>query len=192
MAGISIREFARRDGCNDKLVRRAITQGKLKTLANGLLDEKLVGTGWRKNNRRNAPTEAPKPDADKPADTVRTPEPPLEPTVTSLKEWLDRILAGDFVPLFEAEKVKENALALKHLLDGRQKAGELVDAQIAQNVLFEQARAFRDILLNWPAKIGPLLAADLGLDAERVVEALTRYVHQLLGELGEPDADFSG
>lgn len=47
---ISIREFARRDGCNDKLVRRAILSKRLSMLPGGLLDAALVGTSWR--NRR--------------------------------------------------------------------------------------------------------------------------------------------
>ncbi|HEY8622695.1 MAG TPA: hypothetical protein VIM74_02420, partial [Casimicrobiaceae bacterium] len=50
--GISIREFARRDGCNEKLVRRFIKDGRLGALADGTLDPALVATGWRLNNRR--------------------------------------------------------------------------------------------------------------------------------------------
>lgn len=185
MAGISFREFARRDGCDPKLVRRAVQQGRLKPLENGLLDERLVASDWRKTNRRIAPTQ----DGDKGGDTVLTPEPPLTPDVESLSRWLEDILAGRFKALHEAEKVKENALALKHLLEGRKKAGELIDIQAAQNAVFEVFRAYRDGWLNWPSKIGPLLAAELRLEAERVVEALTPHVHQQLTDLGEPDPE---
>jgi hypothetical protein len=205
VAGIKIREFARRDGCDDKLVRRAIAKGNLKTLADGTLDEKLVGSGWRKTNRKNASADT----ADKAADTpkgVRTTrdsknrqtverEPLSQPApldVETLKDFIDQILRGDFVAQGEAEKVKENALALKHLLDGRQKAGELVSLEEAQTILFETFRAARDAWLNFPTKVGPLIAAELGVDAERVVEALSPHVHQQLTDLGEPDADFSG
>lgn len=49
---ISQREFARRDRCDPKLVRIAIEDGHLATLPGGGLDAALVGTGWRKTNRR--------------------------------------------------------------------------------------------------------------------------------------------
>jgi len=49
---ISQREFARRDGCDPKLVRIAIEDGHLETLPGGGLDAALVGTEWRKTNRR--------------------------------------------------------------------------------------------------------------------------------------------
>lgn len=63
---IGIREFARRDGCNEKLVRNAKRDGHLGDPAAKLLDAALVGTGWRKSNRRGAD----KPSAD--TEKVRT------------------------------------------------------------------------------------------------------------------------
>ena len=59
--GISIREFARRDGCSDMLVRKAIKAGRLPALADGTLDPLLVGSGWRKANRRGQPKVPPAP-----------------------------------------------------------------------------------------------------------------------------------
>lgn len=47
---ISIREFARRDGCSDTLVRKAIQSGYLTAEADGKLNARLVGTGWRRSN----------------------------------------------------------------------------------------------------------------------------------------------
>lgn len=203
--GISIREFARRDGCNDKLVRRAIEKKKLAPLEDGTLDPKLVGTGWRKQNRKSAGADS---GADKSADTAKTvrtvtkvgrqqverPPPadpaPLEEEEAKARQFVELVLNGEFFTTGEAEKIKENALALKHILDGRKKAGELIDAAVAEAVLFEEARASRDAWLNFPTRIGPLLAAQLGLEPERVVEALTDHVHQQLNDLGEPEADF--
>lgn len=49
---IGQREFAWRDRCDPKLVRIAIEDGHLATLPGGGLDAALVGTGWRKTNRR--------------------------------------------------------------------------------------------------------------------------------------------
>lgn len=48
---ISPREFARRDGCDEKQVRRAIAKGALFRDSSGLLDAAGVGTAWRKRYR---------------------------------------------------------------------------------------------------------------------------------------------
>jgi hypothetical protein len=49
--GISIREFARRDGCSEKLVRRHIDRGGIKRFPDGSIDPASVGTGWRESAR---------------------------------------------------------------------------------------------------------------------------------------------
>lgn len=193
-AGISVREFARRDGCDDKLVRRAIASGKLQPFPDGTLDPELVSTGWRKSNRRGADS------ADTPAGSpqpVRTDDEvsasgedgaPVDDA--ALDNFIAKLLSGRFVSLVEAERVKENGIALKHMLDARRKAGELVDIETARTVLFETARAARDAWLSWPSRVGPLIAAQLGLQPEPVIEALTAHVHQQLADLGEPEDDF--
>lgn len=198
MIGISIREFARRDGCNEKLVRRAIKEKKLSAHEDGSLDPKLVGTAWRQTNRRSAPADK---SADKSApvrtaaddgrQTVTRDAPvPGGPTENELRDFIDRIMAGTFLAEVDAIRVKENALALKHLLDGRKKAGELIDAQAAETVLFEEFRSARDAWLNFPSRVGPLIAAEVGIEPDKLVEALSAHVHQQLTDLGEPEADF--
>lgn len=204
---VSVREFARLDGCDDKLVRRAIKAGKLPISDDGKLDPALAGTGWRKQNRRAADT------ADKGADTrkmsapnVRTPvrtgkvsAPTAEEVEEASEElfaeeaesFLDNVLAGTYADTGTAERVKENALAAKHLLAARRAANHLVEIDHAETVLFETQRAQRDAWMNFPTRIGPLLAAELGVDADKVVEALTVHVHQQLDDLGEPEADFT-
>jgi hypothetical protein len=212
--GISIREFARREGVSDKIIRRAISGGYLTPFPDGKLPPALVGTGWRKANRR-ADTAADM-RADMSAPTVRTSTPPVsapggpqealegQPHGGALKrrraaegegedgesidfdEFARRVLSGDFPALATSERVKAAALALKQALDAQKRAGALIELALAENVLFEAARQWRDAWTNWPTKIGPLLAADLGLDAAKVVEAMTPYVHQQLVRLGEP------
>jgi len=200
---VSVREFARLDGCNDKLVRRAIKEGKLPALADGKVDARLAGSGWRKQNRRTAGS------ADTPkmsAPLVRTADKPgrkSAPTAEAAAEaaeglfaeeiegFLDNVLAGQYADTLTAERVKENALAAKHLLAARKDAGHLVEIEHAEAVLFETQRAQRDAWMNFPTRIGPLLAAELGVDADKVAEALTVHVHQQLDDLGDPEADFT-
>lgn len=196
---VSVREFARLDGCDDKLVRRAIKAGKLPISPDGKLDPALAGTGWRKNNRRAASG------ADVGADTSRnvrtrkksaptaaeTEEASEELFSEEVESFLDNVLAGTYADTATAERVKENALAAKHLLAARRDAGHLVEIEQAEMVLFETQRSQRDAWMNFPTRIGPLLAAEIGVDADKVVEALTVHVHQQLDDLGEPEADFS-
>lgn len=90
----------------------------------------------------------------------------------------------------EARRIKEVYLALLNRLEFEQKSGALVELETASTILFEESRAQRDAWLNWPTKIGPLLAADLGIEAEKVTTALTGYVHKQVAALGDPQADF--
>jgi hypothetical protein len=196
---VSIRQFAKLDGCDDKLVRRAITQGKLPKSEDGKLDPALAGTGWRKRNR-NRPA-----DADS-APIVRTPRTTAAKSAPSADEvesaadnlfaeeaedFLTKVLEGHFADQAHAERIKENALAAKHLLAARKEAGNLVEIEAAEKILFDTQRSQRDAWLNFPTRIGPVLAAELGVEADKVVEAITAHVQQQLEDLGEPDADFT-
>ena len=202
--GVSVREFARLDGCDDKLVRRAIKAGKLPVSEDGKVDPALAGTGWRKQNRRIAGgADKPKMSAQNVRTGVRTRK-VSAPTAAEVEEageelfseeinsFLDNVLAGTYADTITAERVKENALAAKHLLAARHSAGHLVEIEHAEAALFETQRSQRDAWMNFPTRIGPLLAAELGVDADKVVEALTVHVHRQLDDLGEPEADFTG
>lgn len=100
------------------------------------------------------------------------------------------IMGGHIRAKVDAEELKENALAAKHLVGLQREAGLLIPREEAERALFEAARQFRDAWLNWPVRIGPYLAADLGLAPEVVVDALSRHVHDQLALLGEPEARF--
>lgn len=209
-ASVGVREFARLDGCDEGLVRRAIKRGKLPVLADGKLDPALAGSGWRRTNRRAGQG------ADTTADTrevsaqkvrtkksagVRTQSVPK--TVADLAEALDQIdgdeagtfledlLRGQFANTIVAEQIKENALAAKHLIAARKDAGDLVEVEIAEKVFFDAARSWRDVWAGFPSRIGPLLAADLGLETDPVVEALTIHVQDQLEQLGSPRGNFA-
>jgi len=91
----------------------------------------------------------------------------------------------------EARRIKEVYLALLNRLEFEKKSGAVVDLQTAQTVFFEEFRAQRDAWLNWPSRIGPMVAADLKVDADKVVDILTAYVHKQISQLGEPQPDFS-
>lgn len=200
---VSIREFARREGCSDTLVRRAIKQGRLRVSEDKTIDAALVGSAWRERNAVSAA--GANSGANTPANTreqVFAPEPvtaapsgdddSLDESPEETAERLLRSGAVAMLPYGQALQNKENYLALLRQLEFEQKSGELIELSMAERVLFEGARAQRDAWLNWPARVGAMIAADLGLEADRVTEILTTHVHKHIEQLGEPDVDFGG
>ncbi|MBB5444639.1 MULTISPECIES: hypothetical protein [unclassified Paraburkholderia] len=111
----------------------------------------------------------------------------------SAGEVASRILSGnvELLSFDEARRLKENYLGLMAQLEYERKSGSLVELDTATAILFEEFRAQRDAWLNWPTRVGPILAADLGVEADRVVETLTAHVHKQIAQLGEPEANFS-
>ena len=191
--GISIREFARRESVSDTLVRKALKLNRLAALEDGSLNPLLVGSNWREGNAKSANR------ANQNANpVVRTSAKgshaanPLPVDGETLEEEAARLLesGGEASHAYaEALRRKENYLALLRQLEYENKSGSLVELEVAEKILFEQARASRDAWLNWPTRVGPLLAADLGLEADRVVGALTEYVHKHISQLGEPEIE---
>ncbi len=188
---ISVSEFARREGCNEKQVRRAVEKGIFSKNADGRLDAALVGSGWRKQNRRSILSDVRT--KQKSPKVVR--ESPKEPDADETpEEAAERIMAASGAPhdMAEALRLKENYLALLRQLEYEQKSGALIEMAVAEATFFDVFRAQRDSWLNWPTRIGPLIAAELGIEADRATEILTTHVHKHIAQLGEPEADFGG
>ncbi|WP_017922257.1 hypothetical protein [Burkholderia glumae] len=103
----------------------------------------------------------------------------------------ERLTAGLTVdlkmPIEEAKRIKEVYLALLNRLEYEQKSQMVIDIDLAKSVMFDIFRGARDAWLNWPVKYAPLIAADLGIESDRLPDVLTAYVHKQLSELGEPD-----
>ncbi|RQS85162.1 hypothetical protein [Burkholderia seminalis] len=193
---VTQREFAKLAGCDEKQVRRAIASGKLKPDADGKLDPALVSSGWRRPIR-SSKTVADSADTSKvSAKTVRTESvraPVVDENDSPTEAAAKLVMAmGATNNLAEAIRIKENFNALLKQLEYEQKSGSLVDLSVARTVLFDCARAARDSWMNWPMRVGPKIAADLGLEADRVTEVLIEHVHRQIADLGEPDAHFDG
>ena len=94
---------------------------------------------------------------------------------------------GAELSLDEARRVKENYLALLTKLEFQQKDGQLIEMTVAEEVLFNAFRQQRDSWLNWPSRVAPLMAADLGVPADRMTEVLIEHVHKHISVLGESE-----
>lgn len=204
MAEVTQAEFARLKGVSRKTITLWKQQGRI-ALRGDLVDvEASEGLLTRTSGARSkgvtcypepvtpAVTCYPEPRLVPPPARGPAPAAP-EPEAQSAGDEVTRLLlARGALPLSEAERIKENALALKHTLEARRRSGELVEFGEAEAVMFATFRAARDAWLNWPVRVGPLIAAELGLEADKVTEVLRAHVHTHLAELGEPEPDFAG
>jgi hypothetical protein len=162
--GISIREFARRDGCSDMLVRKAIKAGRLPALADGTLDPLLVGSGWRKANRRGQ---------------AKVPSAPAD--LQEIAHQAVRIEGRAPYTLVEAERIKANYLALLRQLQYDRESGAVAPIdEIAAAVASEYA-IVRNNLLGIPAKLAPRLC--LLRSAEELRAALETEICEVLENL---------
>lgn len=200
--GISIREFAKREGVSDTLVRKAVKLNRLKAFGDKSIDPALVGTAWRAGNVGGASGANPPANSSHPVRTsVRSShsasadeqiDVPDDVDLPDAAKSLIESGAVQLVSYAEALQRKENYLGLLRRLEYEQKSGTLIELTVAQGVLFDAFRAQRDAWLNWPTRVGPLLAAHLGIDeADRLTEALTAHVHKQIADLGEPDGEFA-
>ena len=199
---VSQAEFARQHGVSRKTVTQWKADGRL-VLQDGQVDVEgsdalLRDAGLGRYRMVPASTEDTLPVSTPvtPAGNARSGNsgadaPDLVADPETIDAFLSDLLAGRYASQAQAERVKENALAGLRALELRVKAGALIEMELAQAVFFEQARAERDAWMNWPSRIGPKLAAEFGLPADKLTEALTRHVHDELAGRGEPEPDFT-
>ena len=114
-----------------------------------------------------------------------------EAITDSADAFIRMVLSGRYSTTAEAERVKQNALALKHVLEVRKQALLVVSREAVEREAFDLARSWRDSWLGWSARTAPLLAADLGIEPDNLAGLLAGHVHRQLVELGEPELDFS-
>ncbi|WP_233863497.1 hypothetical protein [Paraburkholderia adhaesiva] len=189
---ISAMEFARRAGCDVKQVRRAIERGTLTRDNGGKLDAAQLTSTWRRANRRTrqrAPQVSQDNDATSTASTAASVDDALRLFEQQAAAVTERVLNG--ASYSDALRIKENYLALLRQLEYSIKAGAVIDLAAAEETVFELFRGVRDAWLNWPARVAPLIAADLDFeDVERLGVVLAAHVQSHLDGLGEPQTDF--
>lgn len=201
---VTRREFARLEGCDEKQVRRALERGVLVANPEGKLDPAQVGSGWRRPrvDSKEAPARVASGAVEKAADIPRTrrnvranvsaPTGEVVPDPAGEKvDGVQVIQSAEGASLKRAVAHKEDFAGRLKELEFRQKAGELIELELARQVIFTEFRAARDAWLNWSTRFAALIAADLGIEqADRVAEVLTNYVHKQLATLGEPSGQF--
>lgn len=90
----------------------------------------------------------------------------------------------------DARAAREALKAHGALLDLRARRGELIEASLAEGVLFEALRGLRDGWTNWPARIAAEMAARLKVDQAALLMELERGVRRQLEAMADPKADW--
>ena len=94
-------------------------------------------------------------------------------------------LSSGGTSLLQARTVNEVVKAQTNKVRLAQLKGELVDRAQAIAHVFKLARAEREAWINWPNRITPILAAELGIEEHTLFVALDVAVRVHLEELGE-------
>lgn len=168
----STREAARRIGVTEAALRKAATTGRIVREADGQWDVE-------KTRRRLIET----------ADPVRSPLAGMPTGPSTPGSIGTRTGAGsslsDGTP-FARLKVAELALKVeaRRLALDEEKA-RLLDVATANAAIDEIAGAMRDALLNWPARVSGLIAAELSADPHLVQTVLQQHITDLLTEAAD-------
>jgi hypothetical protein len=85
-----------------------------------------------------------------------------------------------------ARAKKEGYIAQLRELEYAVKRGKLVHAEMVRRRVFELSRNDRDALMNWPAQIAPLIAAEFCIDQIRLAVCLEKHVRQFLSDRAGP------
>lgn len=162
-ARLTVREFARQAGCDEKQVRRAIGKGLIVKDDNGLLASADVNGQWRKPNRRGVEKiAAASADKVRTTRTVRTVADNSEVSARedeTPEEAAERIVtaAGDLLPLAKALELKENYLARHQQLSYDLKARSVVMIEEVAKAVGAEYATVRTKLLAIPAERAPAI-----------------------------------
>lgn len=172
--GLSIRAYAKHRGVSHVAVKKAIDTGRISTLADGTIDPQLADAEWAKNTVPRAGIRRSRVDPSSSTARRETPDAAIPPQ-----------LPNGGTTLLQARTANELLKAQANKLRLAQLKGELVDRAQAIAHVFGLARTEREAWLNWPNRIVPALAAELGVDEHALFGALDRAVRAHLEELGE-------
>lgn len=156
----------------------------------------------RGNSRHEAPPDepAPAPAAYAPSQPEAPPQDDAAPApeLEELDDTTPPVMPGaaseggdPITPAARAKLASAVIRAQREHLDLEERKGTLVSKPLAVRQVFNFTRRIRDAWLNWPGRIAPGLAAELGVDQHVLTAALERHVRDHLTDLaGQPAPDF--
>ncbi|WFS02785.1 hypothetical protein [Rhizobium tumorigenes] len=181
--GISIREFARRAGCDEKVVRRKVKTQHVQLLGDGSIDPRYLEVDWRKGDSLAADNADNADNADGNND--------FGADTKDIRAEVASLVSADGAELWskaDAQKVKENYAARLKQLEYDREIGKVVEIDDVVVAVASEYAVVRNRLLGIGSKIAPdlttLQSADeikAIIDAE-VIEALNQLTVDVDGE----------
>ncbi len=188
MDGMSERKYAAHVGLSRGAIQKAKETGRLVQHADGSID--AAASDARRaamtdpSKQRGASANAPPPKLKPVPDTA------LSAVGDTLREQgLAPPVTGTATTFLQAKTANEVLKAQERKIRLAKLKGELVDRAQATALVFDLARQERDAWISWPPRVAANMAADLGIDAHAMEQALVRYVHQHLSEMAEVKID---
>lgn len=183
-------EHARRCGVSRVAVTKWKEAGKL-VLVDGKVDHdaSYKGENWHEGVKKSRQEARAAPPAPKPARPAKAaPEPKKTVVPPAPPSDAPEVGPAGTTALRQATIRKEEFSGRLREVEYLERIGQLVDRDAAVRAAFDQGRMDRDKIMNWVPAESPYIAAELDLEADRVAEVLTKYVHKLLVNLADPPA----
>ncbi|MFQ5914672.1 MAG: elements of external origin [Nitrospinota bacterium] len=159
---MSVSAYARHRGCSRTAVQKAISSGRIFLDPDGKIDPKKADQKWAKSTSLiHGGKRGEKGQGNGPADESRS---------TTFNE------ARTAHEVFKARLAR---------LEFEERKGKLIEWEKVERTIFRLAREERDSWLNWPARVSALMAAEIGVDANKMHGVLERSVREHLAELSE-------
>lgn len=198
--GISRRAYARHRGVSEAAVRKALASGRIATEPDGSIDAARADAAWdaqtdpakqRGAHSRELGNETA---AAVRAGTKPVPQAALDAVQDTLRDAGAGAEApgdadGGQVSFLRARMANEVLKAQTGRVRLQKMKGELVDRARATADVFDLARRERDSWIGWPARVAANMAAELGVDAHKMEQALDKYVREHLSEQAEVKID---
>lgn len=190
MTLVSQAEHARLCGVSRNAVTKWKAQGDLVMVGN-LVDHEASYKGDKHHAGAKKARQEPEPAAEapkKPRARQAAPMPPKTVLPPAPPADAPHVGPAGSTALKEAVTRKEEFAGKLRELEFLERAGKLVDREAAARVQFDQGRMVRDRLLNFVPQRSPFIAAELDIEADKVAQVLTKYLHEFISSLAEPPA----
>lgn len=160
---ISIRAYAARKGVSDTAVRKAIKSGRVTLTKNGKINPTIADKQWEANTD--------------PAQVyaIKEDNAPAQETTSSGS------ISGIGVSYQQSRAIREAYEARLKKLEFDERTGKLISTETVQREAFNAARKTRDMVLNIPDKVIPLLVGKT--DIHEMKEILRKELLRTLENL---------
>ncbi len=171
---MTVAEYARHRGCDEKAVRKAVSEGRISAMERDgrkAIDPEVADIQWARNTRARVRTGQEPP--------VRNPTHPQTHGLPAGDD--DPITAPRLLTYEEARRRRELAEAQKAELQLAELQGDLIRTADVRAAYAKRAAGLRDALLQIPARLAAVVAAEG--DQAKCHDILQAELHQVLGQI---------